>query len=475
MLRSLPWPHAALVLLLATLILVPGCSCLDDCYDYPLPNVAADGTVQWETYRSCDDDYEDFWFFLITWLSGDSDGRLASGAPTDPDFRSMGRVSHPDVPPQVNALLPDGNGNLYVGGHFVEAADLDDNVTPAQNVVMWNGALNNGRGGWQALGNGLDAPVRALALGPDGTLYAGGVFTATPGDPTPLLSVAAWDPVATTWTPVGQGVQGGFTPFVDALAVDDTGHLVAAGGFLETVDTDGTVTTVNGIARWDPISEAWAAIGAGFQSPFFQGLLAGPGDEVVVSGQLFLVGGAMPYPLWHWDGMVWTPYDEGIGLAKAGANELTADSEGTRYVRYYFYDPADPDNPGYRVARRGPADAAWTPVAQDPQLNAVSASPDAPGAFLAGGFTQVEDQPTNGRAYWNGESVEPLHTPGTCATLQLIHAAPDPTALPVDLALDGTPVVEDFTFGSASPVLDLPPGQPLDASIVLGGSTARRW
>jgi hypothetical protein len=69
----------------------------------------------------------------------------------------------------------------------------------------------------------MDGPVGALAVGPDGTVYAGGTFGSAGG--VPAHHAARWD--GTAWQPLGTGVDGS----VYALALIEPGRLVLGGGF----------------------------------------------------------------------------------------------------------------------------------------------------------------------------------------------------------------------------------------------------
>lgn len=111
----------------------------------------------------------------------------------------------------VYSLAIGSSGVLLVGGNF------------AGGVQRWTGAL------WRPLGEGIsktsDTPtVRALARGPDGLIYAGGDFDHADG--AWAANIARW--TGTAWLPLGNGVD---AP-VYALAVrEEDGLLFAAGQF----------------------------------------------------------------------------------------------------------------------------------------------------------------------------------------------------------------------------------------------------
>ncbi len=160
----------------------------------------------------------------------------------------------------VNALAVDGAGNLYAGGDFIYAGG-----TTANYVAVWNGTS------WSPVGSGLDNSVSALAIDRGGNVYAGGflpvlsyysgatcsvilmlpsitesagVHLADVGHIASLavdsagnlyaggnLVMAEWN--GSTWVSLGSGISGPLGPFVppyfNALAVDNSGTLYAAG------------------------------------------------------------------------------------------------------------------------------------------------------------------------------------------------------------------------------------------------------
>ena len=127
----------------------------------------------------------------------------------------------------VEALAVGPDGSLYAGGVFTTAGGVAANYT-----ARWDGTQ------WNSLGSGMDDLVYALAVGPDGLLYAGGWFT-TAGE-VAANDIARWD--GAQWHPL----ESGMNVAVDALAIGPDGLLYAGGWFT----TAGEVAA-NRIARWD--------------------------------------------------------------------------------------------------------------------------------------------------------------------------------------------------------------------------------
>ncbi len=167
----------------------------------------------------------------------------------------------------VYAFEPDGSGNLYVSGSFTDGGDGGGgNDDDCDYVCLWNGSDWS----WPS-GTGLSTSVYALAL--DGTsLYAGGSFLNGGGD-ADCDYICLWNESTDSWSwPSSMGL----SSFVDALALDGT-DLYAGGNFINAgVDSDADY-----IAHWDGAAWDWPA-GAGLNSS---------GESLLLDGNQMYVGG----------------------------------------------------------------------------------------------------------------------------------------------------------------------------------------
>jgi len=235
---------------------------------------------------------------------------------------------------RVTDLLLDG-GTLHVGGAF----------TSAGGASIENVATFDPDSGWAAIGAGLDGTVNALAidgasvfaaggftdpdtgefsevfefdgtewspLAPplsavgfagktassllvaDGFLYLGGWFSSVDG--VPVRNVARFDLTARSWAALGsgsdEGVRGSSASGLFRSAADTLSSLggkVYVGGFLTAAGS----TPVNNIARWNPATGNWSALGpAAGQGVNAQETwaLATDGTELLVGGPLAQAG-----------------------------------------------------------------------------------------------------------------------------------------------------------------------------------------
>ena len=176
----------------------------------------------------------------------------------------------------VALVDPTNADRIYVGGTFTDAAG-----TMTDNVAVWDGT------DWTALGAGLPSPVRALAIGPDGKLYAGGSFdTATTANNLAVFDGSAWS-----------FVPGDLDGRVLSL-VRQGDRLLVGGGFTHA----GTVAA-QGIAAWDPVG-GWAAIEGGTVNGEVGTILPGDGSAFCVGGSFDMVGAVAAANVACFDGHV---------------------------------------------------------------------------------------------------------------------------------------------------------------------------
>ena len=143
---------------------------------------------------------------------------------------------------------------------------------------------------------GMDDPVNALAVGPDGSLYAGGRFTTAGG--VAANSIARWD--GTSWHPLDNEMDDG----VLALAIDVDGTLYAGGQF-----TTANGVEVNHIASWDGTS--WHSLENGTDDTV-RALAIGPEKRLYTGGSFSTAGGVEVDRIARWDGITWHPAGDGV-------------------------------------------------------------------------------------------------------------------------------------------------------------------
>jgi len=173
---------------------------------------------------------------------------LGNVAHYDPTAGNWNALPNQGLNNQIFALAAVGD-DLYVGGLFTQSGD--GTVTNLNHIARFDTLA----GTWQALPHqGLNGNIYVLeTAGND--VYAGGGFSQTgDGAVTNLGSIARYDSATGTWHALSnQGLDG----TVNAILV--SGSDVYVGGYF-TQTGDGTVTNLNHIARYDTLSEIWHAL-----------------------------------------------------------------------------------------------------------------------------------------------------------------------------------------------------------------------
>lgn len=139
-----------------------------------------------------------------------------------------------DLGVEAFATAPDGR--LCAGGGFRSVG-----AAPLQGVACWDGAAWGPLGASLDLPEGVGASVRSLVFGTDGTPYVGGVAVGGVD-----VGVVAW--TGSEWA----AVPGTPSPYVEALAVHPDGTLYAAGN---VSISSGAFR----LSAWD--GEAWSIVG----------------------------------------------------------------------------------------------------------------------------------------------------------------------------------------------------------------------
>ena len=185
----------------------------------------------------------------------------------------------------VNTVAVDQNGYVWIGGDFLNFAD----VANADYIAYWDGTA------WNAASTGMNATVRVLAVDINGDILAGGEFTSAGAGSASYA--ARWD--GTTWTELGNGVNGA----VFALAVGPDGKIYAGGSFTQ----DGDGNTLSYIGVYD--GTGFNQMGTGLNNTCLE-IVVGPDGMVYASGSFTVAGGAtLADRIAKWNGFSWGHLD----------------------------------------------------------------------------------------------------------------------------------------------------------------------
>jgi|GEM_PF-864407 len=243
-------------------------------------------------------------------------------------WEAVGAVGAPHVEGPVNALAVAPDGTVYAGGQF----SLIGGVSAA-SVAAWDGSA------WTPLGTGTSNTVRALAVAADGTLYAGGSFTFIGG--VSASRVARWD--GTAWSALGTGLNAE----VRALAVAPGGTLYAGGAF-----TTAGGAPANRVAAWS--GSAWSALGSGVDNTV-NTLAVAPDGTLYAGGTFTTAGGASAARVAAWSGSAWSALGAGTN---GEVHALLVAPDGTLYAGGAFTTAGGAA--AVRVASYAPGPGTWS-------------------------------------------------------------------------------------------------------------------
>lgn len=164
----------------------------------------------------------------------------------------------PASPGSASRLLEMPNGDLVAAGEFTSIAGV-----LANRIARWNGAA------WSAMDVGFSNSVWALAVRPNGELFAAGPLGSSTGNNT-MLGVARW--TGTGWVTVGGGL-----PYssVTSLWVHSNGDLLAGRS---------AASANQSVARWDGSSWSYVGPTAPSGAVDVRALLEEPNGDVVAIG-----------------------------------------------------------------------------------------------------------------------------------------------------------------------------------------------
>ncbi len=147
----------------------------------------------------------------------------------------------------VNTVAIDSSDNVYVGGQFATVVGITVN-----NIIKWVPSAP-GAGTWLSLSTGLTGAsnvVYTISVDSSNNVYVGGSFLSAGA--TTVQRIAMWDPVSSTWSPLGNNgvgnAGGGPAPIVSAIFINNLNYVYAGGTFTSA----GTIFA-NNIAYYVPI------------------------------------------------------------------------------------------------------------------------------------------------------------------------------------------------------------------------------
>jgi cortical protein marker for cell polarity len=208
-----------------------------------------------------------------------------------------------------------------VGGAGGASLSVQTTVTNANAILM-----RSPQGVYSALTTGVSGGlVAAIVRARDGSYYVGGTFTSA-GGVANTSNIARYDPATATWSALGTGSTGG----VSALAIDSNDVLYAGGSFALM---GGVANTVH-IAKWN--GSAWSALGTGEATGIGSGVFSLAVDNsnnlYAGHGSVLMGGVANTTGIAKWNGSAWSALSTGITGGTGSVSALVFGLDGYLYA-----------------------------------------------------------------------------------------------------------------------------------------------
>lgn len=183
----------------------------------------------------------------------------------------------------IEAIAVAPNGDLYATGDFTSIGGVACN-----RVAKYTYAT----GLWSALGTGLSATGRAVVVAPDGTVYVGGDFVTAGG--VTVNKVGRWD--GGSWHTLG--ATNGLNGSVFTLDMSQDGTQLYVGGFFTDVFGSPGILTLNMVALYYPATNDWWELGDGFDNLVLK-LVVAPSGRLYACGFFLNAGNSTGQVLLH--------------------------------------------------------------------------------------------------------------------------------------------------------------------------------
>lgn len=194
----------------------------------------------------------------------------------------------------IRAVSIAPNGYIYVTGDFTSIGGVAANY-----VAYWDGSA------WNAIGAGLNGPGYAIKVASDGDVYIGGNFTTAGG-------ITAYNAVRYDGAYHALGSNLGLNSVVYSIDITRDGTQVYLGGAFSDEQSNPGLLALNGIALYEPLFNAFADLGTGFNAAVRKVLVTDSG-RVYAGGDFTesFDGALVMLYIAYWNGASWFEVAEG--------------------------------------------------------------------------------------------------------------------------------------------------------------------
>ena len=251
----------------------------------------------------------------------------------------------------------------------------------------------NRDGDYSALGTGLGGQWQAAVEGDDGYRYVGGVFNSA-GGVANTAGIARWNPVTAAWSAVGTGADASGN--VEALAKLADGAIIAVGSF---TGMSGVANT-RFIAKWTPATSTWSSIGTTTGGAEINSIAVAPNGDIYVGGIFATIGGVVAANAAKYDGSTWSALGTG---PNGSVYTMAINQPGTQVIFGGNFTSADGVANTNRIASWSPSASAWSALStgMDGDVIALQYGPNQ-ALYVGGTFTTAGGVAATALAVWNG-------------------------------------------------------------------------
>lgn len=195
----------------------------------------------------------------------------------------------PELPTYQRAILNFTIPSGLLQGAYNEGKELDLYADfPAEYIVKRDKDGNwckwNGSA-YASLITGLNGDVYCMAEGPDGKIYVGGRFTDA-GGVTDADYLARWNPVSEAWEAIGTPNTGTASiTNIFAIVFDASGNLYVGGAFADFAG----IADADYFAKWDGTN--WTALGSGISGGAVNSIAISGDGTIYIGGSFTTAGG----------------------------------------------------------------------------------------------------------------------------------------------------------------------------------------
>lgn len=210
-----------------------------------------------------------------------------------------------------------------------------------------------------------------------------------------------------TWSAMGTGGTGGTGVY--AIAIGQDGTVYAGGDFTSM----GGVANTSGIARWSPTTGAWSAMVSGVTggAALVTSIVVAPNGDVYIGGNFTNVGGSGADNIARWDGAAWNVVGSATAI-NSTVDAMAINAAGILYIGGAFTNAGGDANADCLAQWNGSAWSAVGATSINNSVSAVAIGLDGSTLYIGGVFTNAGGiANADGIASWNGVSWSALGTP----------------------------------------------------------------